>query len=227
MTFMSDEFRFAALREASGLLCLADLEQVVARLRAGGLAVLPTETGHMLAAAVTSGPALRAAFTAKQRDTSHPMHIACSSLEMADVYAELNEEAKLLLGRFTPGPLTAIVGQRDSLPGDLVTLRGTVGIRIPDHPATMQVIAALGVPVTATSLNRSGEESGPADISALAHLEWGGLGPVFVVNDPAAVRFSRPSTLVRLTAGTVEILRSGPISLEEIENVLKGSHDAP
>lgn len=219
---MGDRFRFTRPVPPAGLLRLTDLEHVVSVLRAGGLAVLPTETGHMLAALATSYPALYAAFRAKQRDTAHPMHIACSSLEMANHYAEISPQAEILLGTFTPGPLTVIVPQRDPLPRELVTLAGTVGIRVPEHPATLQVVAALGAPVTATSVNRSGEEALLPDRSVLASMDWDGLDEVPVVLDPAAARHSRPSTLVRLTEGSVDVLRAGPITLADVERVLAG-----
>lgn len=216
-------YRFLSPSPGSGLLHLAEVERVVAILRAGGLAVLPTETGHLLAAVVTSERALRAAFAAKGRSLANPMHIACASIEMAQRYARLPVEARLLLGAFTPGPLTVVVPQRDTLPDRLVTAGGTVGIRVPDHPSTLQVVASLGVPVTATSLNRSGEESRPPDPAVLDELSWGGAREVPVVRDPEAVRFQSPSTLVRLTAGQVELLRPGPIAVDEIERVLAGT----
>lgn len=174
----------------------------------------------MLAAAVSSIPALRSAFAVKQRDVANPMHIACTSLSMAERYAELTERARSLLGAFTPGPLTVVVRQTDALPSELVTLRGTVGIRVPDHPATLQIIATLGVPVTATSVNRSGEESRPPDPAVLAGFDWGDHDVVPVVEDPAAVRFASPSTLVRLAGDEVEVLRPGPVGVQELARVL-------
>lgn len=217
---MAHRFRFVTPSPGSGVLRLADLEWIAEHLRSGGLAVLPTETGPMLAALATDVPALRAAFTAKGRGWHHPMHIACASLAMASEYAHLTEAARRLLGRFTPGPLSVVVRQRQTLPGELVTSQGTVGIRVPDHPATLQVISAVGAPVTATSVNRSGEESQPLDVASLERLDWGACDPVPVVDDPAAVRFSRPSTLVRLTGPRLEVLRPGPVTAEELERAL-------
>lgn len=212
-------FEFINVRTPSRLLPLIDLERVVECLRRDGLAVLPTETGYALAAVATSNPAVRAAFAVKQRDLGNPMHIACASLEMADRYAELTEPARRLLGSFTPGPLSVVLRKRDTLPDSLVTLRGTVGIRVPDHPATLQVISALGAPVTATSLNRSGEETREPDQELLEGLHWGDVDPVPVVVDRSAVRFPAASTLVRLVSDQPEILRDGPVGAAEIERL--------
>jgi len=213
-------FRFLAPSAHSGLLRLADAELVAGRLRDGGLAVLPTETGYMLAALATSMPALRAVFAVKERDHAHAMHVACASIGMAARYAELSPAARQLMGTFTPGPLTVVVPKTGALPDGMVTLGGTVGIRVPDHAATLQVIATLDAPVTATSLNRSGEETRPYDRELLDELPWGELRDVPVVEDKSAVRFPAASTLVRLTGPAPEVLRQGPITAEEIAAAL-------
>jgi L-threonylcarbamoyladenylate synthase len=212
-------FEFLRPAGASHLLRTADATMVADALRRGGLAVLPTETGYLLAATATSIPALRKAFAVKERSLSNPMHIACSSLAMAAEHSVLTPRALRLLGAFTPGPLSVVVEQTDRLPTSLVTLHGTVGIRIPDHPATLQVIAALGQPVTATSLNRSGEETAPVNSSVLDSLNWQDSEVVCVVVDNEAIRYRTPSTLVRVTGADIEILRPGPIDDDSVRTV--------
>jgi len=196
-------------------------DEVAAALRCGCLAVLPTETGPLIAAMVTSLDAVKNAFAVKQRNSAHTMHIACASLEMAQVYGRLGDVALRLLGELTPGPLTVVVEHTGVLPDGYVTQNGTVGIRIPDHPATLRVIAALGVPVTATSLNRSGEPGSP-DRTALEALDWPAPELVTVVEDLRPPAFSLPSTLVRVSGSSLEILRQGPVSPETIARVARG-----
>lgn len=213
--------RWLAPGSPSGLLRLGDAEDVAATLAGGGLAVLPTETGYMLAAAATIEAAVLRVFKAKRRDVNHPMHIACASLEMAGHYANLDAEARRVIGAFTPGPLTVVVQQTSELPDRLVTYQGTVGIRVPDHPATLQVIAAAGVPVTATSLNPSGAESRPVDADALAELEWVDGEDVPVVVDHSSIRHTLASTLVTLTGPEgPRVLREGPVSAAQVREVL-------
>jgi L-threonylcarbamoyladenylate synthase len=115
-----------------------------------------------------------------------------------------------------------VVPQTDRLPAGLVTVAGTVGIRIPAPAVTRQVVAAFGRPVTATSLNRSGEETRPVDRAVLDSFDWQGLPSVPVVVDDAAVVHTLPSTLVRLTGPHAEILRPGPITAEDIRLALAG-----
>jgi L-threonylcarbamoyladenylate synthase len=148
------------------------------------------------------------------------MHIACASLAMAADYAVLTPTARRLLLAFTPGPLTVVVEQTDRLPDRYVTMNGTVGIRIPAPPATRQVVDALGTPVTATSLNRSGEESRPVDHDLLESLDWPADGRVYAVVDNAAIVYSAPSTLVRVTGPGFEILRPGPVDDEQVRHAV-------
>jgi L-threonylcarbamoyladenylate synthase len=79
-----------------------------------------------------------------------------------------------------------------------VTRDGTVGIRVPDVPATLQVIAAVGAPLTATSLNVSGGGTVTIDDAGLGQLTWPRGSTVQVVIDEEAISYSLPSTLVRM-----------------------------
>lgn len=210
------EFNWVTVSKRSRLLGLGDLEAVAGALAAGSLAVLPTETGYMLAAMATSEPAVQAAFEAKGRNPVAVMHVACASLSMAREYGVLDERATALLGAFTPGPLSVVVPQTSALPDGLVTRDGTVGIRVPESPATLQVIAAVARPLTATSVNLSGRPGGSVDESALRELHWPADATVFVVLDEEAVAYSAPSTLVRVTGPELEILRPGPVTAEAL-----------
>jgi L-threonylcarbamoyladenylate synthase len=202
------------------LLAFGEAARIADTLHRGGLAVLPTETGYMVAAAATDTTAVTKVFRVKERSLANPMHVACASLAMARRFAQLTPVAEHLMSMFTPGPLTVVVQQSDLLPTTLVTLNGTVGLRVPDHPATLQVIELLGEPVTATSLNRSGEESLPLDRDQLESLDWPDE-VVPVVEDKQSITETSASTLARLTTGEVEILRAGPVSEAAIRHAVE------
>jgi L-threonylcarbamoyladenylate synthase len=213
------EFRHVKPSSATGVLKLADVGRVADNLRRGSMAVLPTETGYMLAALATSEPAIKQVFTAKGRNTANVMHVACGSLSMAGTVGELNQAALRLLGEFTPGPVTVVVKKTPLLPDDFVALNGTVGIRMPDHPATLQVINEVGAPLTATSLNVSGAGSPPAGKLELRFMQWPEDEVIYVLEDDERIVYDSPSTLVRVTGKDIEILREGPVSEAEILRV--------
>jgi L-threonylcarbamoyladenylate synthase len=216
-------FAYVEPRSRSGLIALSDVAEIADSLKHGSLAILPTETGYMLAALATSEEAIKRAFTAKGRAAAAVMHVACASLAMAQTAGVLTEAASTLLGRFTPGPLSVIVDKTDLLPDDLVTLNGTVGIRIPDHPGTLQVINAVGSPLTATSLNSSGSTLSSVAEESLQTMNWPSDGVIHVLLDDAGITYNSASTLVRLTGPGAEILRVGPVSEEQIRQALADS----
>ena len=205
---------------SSGTLRLAALERIADVLRGGGLAVLPTETGYLLAADATDEDAVTGVFTAKGRSLDHPMHVACASLSMAARYADLTPMGTALLGALTPGPCTVVAAKTALLPDRLVTMNGTVGIRIPDHPATLQVIAEVDRPLTATSVNESGTAYRAPDRATLAALHWPQGRAVCVLNAGDTTPYALASTLVLTTGAQPQILRQGPVTVEQIERVL-------
>lgn len=212
------EFVYVKPRSRSGTLTWSEVAKIADSLKQGALAVLPTETGYMLAALATSGDAVKAAFTVKGRAGSAVMHVACASLEMAGTVGILTEQAIRLLGQLTPGPVSVIV-QSTGLFSDtesMLTLNGTVGLRIPDHAGTLQVINAVGLPLTATSLNSSGSQLASVEEAELRRLDWPEREVVYVVRDDDAIVYSAASTLVRVSNNSIEILREGPISESEI-----------
>lgn len=212
-------FEYIRPQSRSGLLTLSEVGKIADSLKNGSLAVLPTETGHMLAALATSTKAVELAFAVKGRMAANVMHVACASLQMADRVGRINQLAIRLLGELTPGPVTVIVDKTSLLPDRLVTLNGTVGIRIPAHPATLQVINAVGTPLTATSLNSSGSAPEPLDKFDVQLLNWPKGRAVYIVEDDDAIAYRTPSTLVRVTSGSVEVLRPGPIPEPEIRRI--------
>jgi L-threonylcarbamoyladenylate synthase len=215
------QFVYVSPNSRSGMLAWFDVAKIADSLKQGSPVILPTETGYMLAALATSADAVKSAFAVKGRAGSAVMHVACASLEMAGTVGILTEQATRLLGQLTPGPVSVIVNQTDLLSDSdgLVTLNGTVGIRIPDHAGTLQVINAIGLPVTATSLNNSGSKLASVDEAALRTMSWPESEVIYVVQDDDAIVYSSASTLVRVSNNSIEILRAGPISESEIHRV--------
>src|ERR1700722_3668695 len=97
------DFQYIRSRSRSGMLTLSDVGKLADSIRNGSLAVLPTETGHMLAALATSEKAIEQAFKVKGRTASNVMHVACASLQMAERVGMINKRAIRLLGDLTPG----------------------------------------------------------------------------------------------------------------------------
>jgi L-threonylcarbamoyladenylate synthase len=219
--------RFVELapRRGGGHLSLDQVDEAVAVLRRDGLAVLPTETGYMLAARARSDVATAKVRATKGRTADKAMHVACSTTAMIASVAEPSTQAWRAIACWLPGPVSVVVPAAHGLSPDVV-LDGTVGIRMPDAAATLQIVSALGEPVTATSLNRSGagDHALGEPLTLSDAMSWPDE-PVAVVRDDLVRVYGQPSTLVRILDREVEELRPGPVPVSAIsESVSRPSY---
>jgi L-threonylcarbamoyladenylate synthase len=186
-------------------------------LRQGRLVAFATETVYGLGADVTNSEAVARIFTAKGRPAFNPLIVHASDAAMARTCArEWPEEAQDLAAAFWPGPLTLVV-PRSSLIPDIVTAgRDTVGVRVPTPAVARLLIKQTGRPLAAPSANRSGGTSPTLARHVLEDLE----GKVELILDSGQTTVGLESTVLDLTARHPHVLRPGPITAAEIEQVL-------
>lgn len=98
---------------------------------------------------------------------------------------------------FLPGPVTVVVERRASVPDRLTDGAPKVGIRVPDHPVALALLAEAGA-VTATSANISGNPSATT-VTELDEI----TEQVAVVVDAGETEGGTGSTVVDVEAGTI------------------------
>lgn len=198
-----------------------DIRRAVAALRAGGLVAIPTETVYGLAADAEQPAAVRRIFEVKGRPTDHPLIV---HLPLADALVDdfdgwatdLPSAARTLAATCWPGPLTMLV-RRGRRTDDVVTGgRDSVGIRVPSHPLTQQLLDRFGGGLAAPSANRFGRVSPTTAthvVDDIGHL----LDPAHdVVLDGGPSGIGVESTIVDLTVVPPQILRAGAITSDQI-----------
>src|SRR5205823_4342171 len=133
------------------------LSKIIATLKAGGVAIFPTETVYGIGASAFSHSGIRRIYRLKGRRWNKPLALLVPTLQAATPLVEqIPREAFRLAERFWPGPMTLIL--RASPLGKLVTGGlETIGVRVPDHPVPLALLKTLNVPLAATSVNRSGQ----------------------------------------------------------------------
>ena len=191
--------------------------EAAAILRRGGLLGIPTETVYGLGADALNEDAVRRIFEAKGRPQDNPLIIHVPSADWLERYCQdVPPAAYRLAERFWPGPLTMILPRRDIVP--LRTTGGleTVGVRCPDHPVTLAIIEAAGVPVAAPSGNTSGR---PSPTTA-QHMMEDMMGRIDGIVDGGPCAVGVESTIIDLTVQPPRLLRPGGLPLEALEQVL-------
>jgi L-threonylcarbamoyladenylate synthase len=139
--------------ESPGVLSLA-----VKALNGGGVAVIPTDTVYGLAARLDQTSAIERIFELKGRPRSKPLPVLVPDIAEANRLARLPPEALRMAAEVWPGPLTLVV-QAVSPLGQIGGDGWSVGLRVPNHPFTLELLKRCG-PLATTSANRSGRSTG-------------------------------------------------------------------
>ncbi|MFH0775617.1 MAG: L-threonylcarbamoyladenylate synthase [bacterium] len=192
------------------------IKEAASIIKRGGLVAFPTETVYGLGADGLNSDAVAKVFQAKKRSLSNPLplHIADRSWLCEIVY--LNDRAETLIGRFWPGALTIILPKKDVVP-DIVTAGfPKVGLRMPDNPIALELIKAVGRPITGTSANITGF---PSPITA-KDVEKYLKDTVELILDGGTCPIGLESTILDLTENPPKLLRRGGLAIEKIESLI-------
>lgn len=215
---------------------------VAAVLRAGGLALLPTETVYGIGVSVAafasahaegSGAAVGTGaaalpvpgpgtgygriFTLKQRELTQTVPWLVDGPEALDIYgAGVAPEVCALASAFWPGALTLVVNASPRVPAFMRAADGTVALRASGPPVIQALIKACGSPLAVTSANTHGAPA-PA---AFADVEPRILAGVDVAVDAGATSCRDASTIVSFERGELQIIRQGALSAARIEAAL-------
>lgn len=199
------------------LLTEQDIAAAAAILRDGGLLGIPTETVYGLGSDGLNADAVRRIFEAKGRPQDNPLILHIPEASWLERYCRnIPAAAYTLAEKFWPGPLTMILRRRANVPNAVTCGLNTVGVRCPDHPVTLAIIRAAGVPVAAPSGNRSGRPSPTCASHMLEDMD----GRIDAIVDGGPCGVGVESTIIDLTSSVPRLLRPGGLPLEALREVL-------
>lgn len=191
------------------------IQQAVECLRQGGLVAFPTDTLYALGADPFNPHAVQRVFRAKHRPPDMGLPLLLSNSDMLQqAAADVSTLATTLARRFWPGSLTMLLPRAAAVSPLVTGGQDTVAVRVPNHPAALRLITALGHPITGTSANVTG---GPDPATAKEVREQLGVSCDMVLDDGAA-ELGISSTIVDLTGERPTLVRVGAVPWEEIES---------
>lgn len=179
-------------------------------LRAGGVAVIPTDTVYGIAAHPACASAVGRICTIKGRPTGKPIALLAADMQAVLAFgAALPPAAQRLAAAYWPGALTLVLPCGGAYEG----------FRVPDHDATRALLAACGGTLRVTSANLSGAMPACSAVDALNDV---GLVADLVIDggvSPGGVA----STVVKVEAdGALTVIREGAIPSDDIRRVAAG-----
>lgn len=191
------------------------IDEAVHAVSRGELVVLPTDTVYGVGADAFTPPAVQALLDAKGRGRQMPPPVLVPDVLTLDGLAmQVPDEVRALAAAFWPGALTIIVRSAPSLAWDLGETRGTVALRVPDHPVALALLRRTG-PLAVSSANRTGRPA--ATTAADAQDQLGDT--VAVVLDGGPTPGPVPSTIVDATGERLRLVRAGAIGLDRLREV--------
>lgn len=201
----------------------SEIDEGAALLQDGQLVAFPTETVFGLGAIANNADAVKSVYTVKGRPSDNPLIVHIADPEdifdyMIDNDLERHDLIEKLTAQFWPGPLTLVVPVKpDTFPSVVTGGMDTVGIRLPDHGTTRDLIRATGFPIVGPSANISGKPS-PTQVAHVMHDFDGVIGGV-VNAEPT--RIGVESTVLDLTDSRgLTILRPGYITKSMLAEVV-------
>jgi len=128
------------------------IRQAAEIVQKGGIIAYPTDSTYAFACHIGDKRALERMRAVRRLDRRHLLTLMCHDLSVIASYARVDNAQYRLLRRFTPGPYTFVLEASREVPKRLLQeRRKTMGLRVPDHPVALALLAELGEPMLSTS----------------------------------------------------------------------------
>lgn len=186
-------------------------------IKCGGLVVFPTETVYGLGADALNPKACMDIFKAKGRPADNPLIVHIADVgSLKDLAKEIPDEAKVLMDRFWPGPLTMIFKKKDSVCDTVTAGLKTVAVRFPSNETAIELIKNSTGFIAAPSANLSGSPSP----TSIVHVTDDMMGRVDYIIDDEGCEIGIESTVLDVSGDVFKILRPGAVTFDDIHNVI-------
>ncbi len=182
------------------------LKQAAQVLLGGGIAAIPTDSSYALVCRLDDKAAAESLRRLRGLDEKHLLTLLCRDLSELASYARVDNQQYRILKQATPGPFTFILGATKEVPRRLShPSRRTVGLRVPDHRVTQELLSILGQPLLATTLIPPGESEPLNDPQEIIE-RYDRLLQVIV---DAGACAAQPTTVVDLSGDEAVLVRLG------------------
>lgn len=187
---------------------IAALQRAVTVLHEGGVVAFPTDTVYGLCCDLYNEAAVAKIYHLKGRPARMPLIAMFAEMEDWSLVAESVSPAALqYMKKWWPGPLTIIVPARPDIPELVLGGGTTIGMRIPDNNAALQLLRLFQRPLATTSANLSGQPVASSADEIRAQLD----GQLDMILDAGPSAGGVASTVVNCAVDPPIIIREGPV----------------
>jgi L-threonylcarbamoyladenylate synthase len=186
-------------------------------IRKRGIIAYPTETVYGLGARYDDGQTLARLYDLKKRPPDKTMPLIIGKIADLDLLVEnVPDIATKMIRIFWPGPLTIVFRAKKEL-GDFIVRESGVAVRMPGESFGLELVRAVGKPITSTSANISGMPPARNAATAAGYFDLN----IDLIIDGGESPQNTPSTIIDVTHDDFRLIREGAISFAEIQSSLK------
>lgn len=189
------------------------LDMAVKYLLEGMVISFPTETFYALGALYNDDAALKRIAEMKGRPGAKSFAVIIGSFNETQLLSSgMDAKTRMLTEQLWPGPLTVVLPALGNLSRLIRDERNTVAVRIPGPSFALDLARKLSIPITATSANLSGRAPARKSADIIRYFSDG----IDLLIDGGECTADKPSTIIEVQKGIVNVLREGAIPREKL-----------
>ena len=196
----------------------SEIKTIANILKEDGVISVPTDTVYGICARINSSKAYDRLVNVKNRPSNKSFPVVCSDIEQIKSIAIVDKRSEKLIKAFMPGPITLVLNKRP----EAFSYINNAGMRETDELAVRmapskfleELIKEVGSPLFLTSANKSGKTA----CKTIEEIEK--VCPTLDGMVEGEVFFREASTIIDCTNSDIKIQRQGPISKEQIMEIL-------
>jgi len=182
------------------------LRLAAALLRDGGVIAYPTDSSYALGCRIGDAEAAQRIRQLRGVDARHHLTLVCRDLAQVGRFARMDNWQYRILRQATPGGFTFLLRATPEVPRRVQhPKRSTIGVRVPDHPVVLGLLAELDEPILSSTLILPGETEPLNDADVIATR----LGRAVDAVIDAGPCHATPTTVVDLAVSPPVVVRRG------------------
>lgn len=124
--------------------------------------------------------------------------------QLSDIIEDINDIEKKLIENFWPGPLTIQFKKKINVPNIISNNSDTINVHMANNKLASDLILLSETPLVVTNTNSINNKSGEK-VSYIVNID--------------SNEFNNQNTVVKVVDSKINIIKQGPIKIEELEHV--------